>query len=183
MTGRWVGGGGKVGSLCLLPILFTWLFPVRAHKCGINIFLDLGFLHFSVFSMKVLAVTWRRSLRPLQSLPVTHCRVPRTTKDSLAHRTEKSEVWWASELVWFSRLIESSRAQFLHLSSLCPLPCWHHTKAGCPLNSETAGNNFKGYMLPHLHLGNRGFLEEALLEQPLSGFLGPNWVACPSLSQ
>lgn len=68
--GAAVGGGGeKVGSLCLLPILFTWLFPVRAHKCGINIFLDLGFLHFSVFSMKVLAVTWRRSLRQTPSKP------------------------------------------------------------------------------------------------------------------
>lgn len=59
---------GKFCSLCLSSLLFTWLFPLRAHKCHIHIFLNLGFLCFSLFSETVCSTVtygWRACDSPL----------------------------------------------------------------------------------------------------------------------
>lgn len=93
--GGWGRGEGWGGDWLSLPTPHSvHLVVSRAHKCDIKIFLDLGFLHFFVLHEGVWQWVGGGTFnRPFQSFPVTHCRVPRTTKDPLAHRTEKSEVW------------------------------------------------------------------------------------------
>lgn len=110
-------------------------------------------------------------------------------------RTEKLEVWWASA---GSRGHPGASFSISSVSALCHVGILTTPKCAllrlAPFWTDTAGNNFKGYMLSHLHSGKqRGLLSEALLEKqenfpaapskPLPGFMGPSWVTCPSPSQ